>query len=498
MLACSACGRENPDDASFCAGCGTPLAAPVAPREERKVVSVVFVDLVGHTARSESADPEDVRRTLAPYHARARGELERFGGTVEKFIGDAVMAVFGAPVAYEDDAERAVRAALAVRDALVEDGLDVRVAVNTGEALVAVAARPELGEAMVAGDVVNTAARLQSAAPVNGVLVGAATHRATERVIEYRDAPHVDAKGKAQPVPAWEAVAPRARFGVDVRHHGAAELVGRDVELRLLRDALERARAGSPQLVTLVGVPGLGKSRLVWELYRGVEEELAFTHWRQGRALGYGGGAFGAIGEAVRAQVGMLETDSPGDVEEKLRTALATLPLEGSEIDWVAARVRPLLGLDVAEPAPREESFVAWRRLFEAVADVHPLVLVLEDLHWADEGTLDFVDYLLDWADDAPLLLVCTARPELLERRPTWGGGRLNSHTLALSPLPEDAAARLLSLLLERPVLDADQQTRLLRQVGGNPLYAEEYARMFAQGEAADVLPDTVQGVIAA
>src|SRR5690348_13720960 len=259
MPACPAGGREAPSDGRFCPSCGAPLIRAVAPREERKVVSVVFVDLVGHTARSESADPEDVRATLAPYHARARDVLERFGGTVEKFIGDAVMAVFGAPVAHEDDPERAVRAALAVRDAMVDDGLDVRAAVNTGEALVSLGADAAEGEALVAGDVVNTAARLQSAAPVNGVLVGAVTHRATDRAIEYREPESIAAKGKAQPVEAWEAVAPRSRLGVDVAHHGAAELVGRELELRALSDALERARgAGLMQLGTLVSAPGMG------------------------------------------------------------------------------------------------------------------------------------------------------------------------------------------------------------------------------------------------
>ena len=497
MTVCSTCGRESDPDARFCAACGSPLTAATQAREERKVVSIVFVDLVGHTARSETADPEDVRATLAPYHARARNELERFGGTVEKFIGDAVMAVFGAPIAHEDDPERAVRAALAVRDALVEDGLEIRAAVNTGEALVSLDANSAEGEALVAGDVVNTAARLQSAAPVNGVLVGAASYRATERVIEYREADGITAKGKSEPMPAWEAIAPRARLGVDVSHHGAAVLVGRELEVRLLSDALDRARGGALQLVTLVGVPGMGKSRLVWELFQRIESELEFTHWRQGRALSYGGGAFGAVAEAVRSQVGALESDSATQVEEKLRVALDPLPL-GSDRDWVAARVRPLLGLEVAEPATRENSFIAWRMLLEAVAEVHPLVLVLEDLHWADDGTLDFVEYLLDWASDAPILVLCTSRPELLERRPTWGGGRVNSQTSALAPLTDDAAARLLAVLLDRSVLDADVQARLLQQAGGNPLYAEEYARMLVQGESGEALPDTVQGVIAA
>jgi class 3 adenylate cyclase len=314
MTVCPSCAREAPEGGRFCAYCGAALEPELTGREERKVVSVVFVDLVGHTSRSEGTDPEDVRALLAPYHARARGELERFGGRVEKFIGDAVMAVFGAPAAHEDDAERAVRGALAVRDAFVEEGLDVRIAVNTGDALVLLSARPEAGESMVAGDVVNTAARLQSAAPVNGVLVGEATRRATERAIEYRDAPSVDAKGKTVAVPCSEAVRPRARHGVDVSQHGGAALVGRETERRLLVDALDRAgRERSLQLVTLVGAPGMGKSRLVWELYRELEARTGIVaSWRQGRALAYGGGAFDALADVLRAEVGALETDDPG------------------------------------------------------------------------------------------------------------------------------------------------------------------------------------------
>src|SRR5918992_3136797 len=244
MLTCAACGKENPDEARFCLACGTPFEADRArPREERKIVTVLFCDLVGFTSRSEQLDPEEVSATLAPYHSRLRSALERYGGTVEKFIGDAVMAVFGAPVAHEDDPERAVRAALAIRDELREEGkLDVRMAVNTGEALVTLGARPDQGEGMVAGDVVNTAARLQAAAPVNGILVGEATHRATRDRIDYREAEPVEAKGKAEPVRVWEAVEARSRLGVDTVHESAAPLVGRERELALLVDALARAR----------------------------------------------------------------------------------------------------------------------------------------------------------------------------------------------------------------------------------------------------------------
>src|SRR3954453_4732351 len=243
-MKCPSCGSKNTAGAKFCSECGAPLAPAARPVEERKIVSVVFCDLVGSTARAEQSDPEDVRAELSSYPARVRSELERHGGTVEKFIGDAVVAVFGAPVVHEDDAERAVRAALAIRDwAREEEDVEVRIAVNTGEALVSVDARPDAGEGMVAGDVGNTAARLQGAAPVNGILVGETTHRATDRVVEYREAPAVAAKGKAEPVPVWEAVAARSRFGVDVDLRPTTQLVGRARDLDQLLGALARARA---------------------------------------------------------------------------------------------------------------------------------------------------------------------------------------------------------------------------------------------------------------
>jgi class 3 adenylate cyclase len=258
---------------------------------ERKVVTVLFADLVGFTSRAESLDPEDVHAILRPYHNRLRQELERHGGTVEKFIGDAVMALFGAPAAHEDDPERAVRAALAIREAMTEEGrLQVRIAVTTGEALVALDARPGEGEGMAAGDVVNTAARLQNAAPVNGILVDQTTYRATRDTIRYREAEPVQAKGKTEPVPVWEAQEARSRLGADVVQAGPP-LVGRRREVDLLADALARSREErSPQLVTLVGVPGIGKSRLVYELYRVVDAEENLTNWRQGRSLPYGEG----------------------------------------------------------------------------------------------------------------------------------------------------------------------------------------------------------------
>ena len=502
MVTCPACGRENPEGFAFCGMCGAALAPAAAPpREERKVVTILFTDLVGSTARAEGLDPEDVRATLSAYYARLRAELERHGGTVEKFIGDAVMAVFGAPVAHEDDPERAVRAALAIRDSIGEE-LQIRTAVNTGEALVALGARPVEGEGMVSGDVVNTTARLQGAAPVNGILVGEGTYRATRHVVEYRDAPAVEAKGKSEPVKVWEAVAVRSRLGSDVEERLRTPLVGRERERSLLADAFGRARSEqSVQLLTLVGVPGIGKSRLVAELFHVVDAEPDLIAWRQGRSLPYGESvAYSALGEIVKSHAGILVSDSLETAETKLAETVAGLVEDEDERAWLAEHARPLLGLEGAERPDRDEAFGAWRRFLEAAAEQHPLVLVFEDLHWADDGLLDFVDHLADWATTVPLLVVGTARPELLDRRPGWGGGKLNAFTLSLGALTDDDTARLLQHLVDRVVLDVDAQRAVLQRAEGNPLYAEEYARLLAEHDApGDLpLPETVQGLIAA
>jgi class 3 adenylate cyclase/tetratricopeptide (TPR) repeat protein len=506
VVTCATCGAENPATAKFCSQCGAPLAAD-APVEERKVVSVVFCDLVGSTARAERMDPEDVRAELSSYHARVRAELERHGGTLEKFIGDAVVAVFGAPRVHEDDAERAVRAALAIRDwAREEEDIDVRLAVNTGEALVSLDARPIAGEGLVAGDVINTAARLQTAAPVNGILVGEKTFRATEQRIEYRPLTDVAAKGKQQPVRTWEAVAARSLFGVDVDLSPVTRLVGRRRELDQLLDALGRARAErEPQLITIVGVPGMGKSRLVQELSTRLEDEPELTRWRQGRSLPYGEGvSYWALGEMVKAEAGILESDPSAVAESKLRETVARVCGE-QELEWLRTRLQPLVGIadDASGKDQRADAFAAWRRFLDGLAAERPTVLVFEDLHWADDGLLDFIDSLVDWATDVPLLVVGTARPELLARRPHWGGGKTNAATLSLAPLTETETAELVHAILERSVLPADVQVAVLARAGGNPLYAEEFARMVAErgepGEEGELnLPDSVQGLIAA
>jgi class 3 adenylate cyclase len=526
MQICPACRQENPAGFKFCGACAAPLdAAPAPAREERKVITVLFADLVGFTSRAEKLDPEDVRALLSPYYARLRHELERHGGTVEKFIGDAVVALFGAPAAHEDDPERAVRAALAIREAVAELNeadptleLEVRIAVNTGEALIALGARPELGEGMASGDVVNTAARLQTAAPVNGILVGEATYRATTSAIEYSAADAVLAKGKSEPVSAWEAIRARARFGLDVEQRPRTPLVGRERELGVLSDALGRAREeASPQLVTLVGVPGIGKSRLLAELFQVVDRDPDLILWRQGRSLPYGEAlSYWALAEVVKSQLGVLETDSVDVADAKLHAGVAAAT-DSAEAEWIERHLRPLLGLEaqLAEAGDRRaEAFAAWRRFLEAIAERQPMVLVFEDLHWADDGLLDFIDYLADWASGVALLIVCTARPELLAKRPEWGGGKRSSTTVTVPALRSEETAQLLAALLEQTLLPAEIQAAVLQRTEGNPLFAEEYVRMLQDRgflvrsrhgwelelDAHDKLPlpETVQGLIAA
>ena len=457
-------------------------------REERKVVTVLFTDLVGFTSRAEELDPEDVRAMLSPYYARLREQIEQRGGTVEKFIGDAVMAVFGAPVAHEDDPVRAVLTAIAIRDGSPD--LELRTAVNTGEALVALDADVAAGEAMVSGDVVNTASRLQSSAPVNGILVGETTYRATRHVIEYREAPAVEAKGKSKPVAVWEVVGARPRYGTDVEQTHRAALVGREREIFLLTDAFQRSKSEeTAQLVTLVGVPGIGKSRLVAELFSILDADPDVYWWRQGRSLPYGESrSVWALGEIVKAQAGILESDDAQTAAEKLAAACAD--------EWVLSHLRPLVGVagEVDESRDRRaEAFSAWRRFFESLAEERPLVLVFEDLHWADDTLLEFVDYMAEWVSGVPVLIVATARPELLDRRPDWGGGKRNATTISLGALSDEATARLL------PVMPAERQRLVLQRAEGNPLYAAEFARMLEDKPGEDLpLPETVQGLIAA
>jgi len=519
-IECPSCGALASSELAYCTSCGAALAEPEEP-EERKVVTVLFADLVDFTKRAGGLDPEEVRRVLAPYYARLRSELERFGGTVEKFIGDAVVALFGAPAAHEDDPERGVRAALAIREAIAElntgdPGLDlhVRLAVTTGEAVVALGARPSEGEGMAAGDVLNTASRLQAAAPVDGILVDASTYAATGHAIEYREAQAVEAKGKPEPVPVWEAISPQKQPDEEARQRRRGRFVGRLEELDSLKRALARAtHERSVQLVTLVGEPGIGKSRLVYEFSVVGAEDPERAAWQLGRCLPYGNGVtFWALGEMVKGRAEIFATDTGEDAGAKLHRTIGRAIADPVEADWVESHLRSLVGLSgEAERTGdrRGEAFAAWRRFLEALATPGPLVLVFEDLHWGDDGLLDFIDHLVEWAGGAPLLVLCTARPELLERRPGWSETRDNALTLRLSPLTDAETTVLVGSLLENTILPEPAESALLARAGGNPLYAAEYVRMLVDrglvapegrrpptGELP--LPESIQAIIAA
>jgi class 3 adenylate cyclase len=496
---CAACGQENPEVAKFCFACAAPLTAAEAPAgEERRVVTVVFVDLVGSTARAEALDPEDVRAFLAPYHEAVRNELESFGGVVEKFIGDAVMAVFGAPTAYGDDAERAVRAALAVRDTIADDDLRLRIAVNTGEALVALGARPAFGEAMVAGDVVNTAARLQAEAPPNAVLVGEETRRATREQIEYEPTDARPGKGKAAPISAWLAV--RA-LGPQGERPLASTFVGRRRELRLLHDVWQQVRnERTPHLATIVGVAGAGKTRLGLEFAHEIRGAGGLVV--RGRSLPYReSSAYGAFASQVKQLCRIFESDPPSVALEKLRETVTTLVDERAARD-VASHLALLIGLDRSvEVADRETLFFSVRVFIEAVARNRPTLLVFEDLHWADESLRDLVELLAARLRDLRLLILVLARPELLDQRPAWGGGLTAYTTLPLGPLPEEDARQLaLERLAEHAAVAQDARVaELARTAAGNPLFIEQLAATLSEsGAAATALPNTIRGLLAA
>jgi class 3 adenylate cyclase/tetratricopeptide (TPR) repeat protein len=507
MAACSQCGSELPPDAHFCPVCGAAVGARRG--EERKVVTVLFADIVDSTTHADERDPEDVRAALRPQVARMREELERYGGTFEKYIGDAVMAVFGAPTAHEDDPERAVRAALAIRNALT----GVRVAVATGEAVVSLAATPGTGEGIATGDVVNTAFRIEEAAAEDTVLVGESTFRATQSSIAYGERRTLEARGKATPVAVYEALRVTSERRPGYEGPPLAPLVGRREELGIILDTLARAkRDRTVQLLTLVGVPGIGKSRLVWELQRAVADEPGLVTWRRGRCLPYGDGVtYWALGEMVKAQAGILETDDTAAAGVKLRRSVTDLIADRGESSWVEAHLRPLLALEgESSGGRREEAFAAWRRYFEAVSEWSLLVLAFEDLHWADDGLLDFIDHVADWSRHLPIVLLCTARPELRDRRSGWGA-RTNAATILLPPLNAAETGRLVEHLLRQKQVPTELEQAVLERAEGNPLYAEEFVRMLVdrgllfrsadgwQLRSDDLpVPESVQAIIAA
>ena len=518
MVACPSCRTESPVGFRFCPACATPLgtAAAVSLPEERKVVTALFCDLVGFTASSESADPEDVDRILTAYFALARAQIEAHGGVVEKFIGDAVLGVFGVPAAHEDDPERAIRAALRIiEDAERLPGIAgvpprLRVGINSGEALVRLGVAPGSGERFLAGDAINTASRIQSVAPEMGAAVGLGTYEATRTVFDYTELEPVPVKGKAEPVRVFHARSPRARFGVDLTRTHGTPFIGREIDLALLKGIFDKTvAAASPQLVTVVGEPGLGKSRIVAELGAYLDDRPDFVTWRQGRCLPYGDGiTFWALGEILKAHAGILESDAPEDATAKLEVVLP----EGSERPWFRERLLPLLGIEAASTADREELFTAWRRFLAHVADQHPAVVVFEDLHWADDAMLAFLEHLADRAESVPLLVVGTARPELFERHPEYSAGMRNVNTINLAPLTDEETGQLIAALLETAVVPAELARPILERAEGNPLYAEEFVRLLKDKDllvrrntswelregAAVPLPDSVQALIAA
>jgi class 3 adenylate cyclase/tetratricopeptide (TPR) repeat protein len=517
VIACPACSAENPDRAKFCNECGASLVAPLPVAEERKVVTTLFCDLVAFTAMSEAADPEDVDRILSEYFARATKVIESHGGTVEKFIGDAVVGVFGVPAVHEDDPERAVRAGLRILEALEgmtrPDGspLRARVGVNTGEALVRLGVDPSTGRGFLTGDAVNVAARLEAAAPPGAVAVGALTRQLSESAIIYEELQPVVAKGKAEPVLAWRGLRPLARTGLRTSGLTTTPFLGRREELAFLQSAFcDVSESGSGRVVLLVGEPGIGKSRLVLEFARSLDERPEMVRWRLGRCLPYGEGVtFWPLIEIVKEHTGISDSDDVATVESKLAKALP----DGEERSWLLQRLRPLLGLEASQAA-REENFAAWKRFLESIADSGPAVLVLEDLHWAGEGMLAFVEQLLHEQLKAQLLVVATTRPELLERHQgtlTSAGHEDRPHRLTLRALSQSETDVLVAGLLDRD-LAAELGPHIVSAVGGNPLYAEQYARLLLEdgllvsaGERCHLtpgaelpLPGTVQAVIAA
>jgi len=503
----------NPGSAKFCGTCGTMLAiaeptpdgavttegrarrgaadqtAPgqdprsqAATATERRVVSILFADLVGFTVLSSSLDPESVREIQDRYFAQAREIVARYGGATEKFIGDAIMAVWGAPTAHEDDAERAVRAALDLVDAVPAIGreagheLVLRAGVLTGEAAVATA---PVNQGMVTGDLVNTAARLQSVAPPGSVLVGEMTRLATEAAIAFEPAGAQVLKGKAAPVPAWRALRVVGERG-GARRSEALEppFVGRADELRFIKEQFHAtSRESRARLVSLIGQVGMGKSRLAWELEKYLDGVVEQVWWHRGREPSYGNELpYWALGEMIRRRAGLAEGDDEAATRRAIAAMVARHVPDEAERAWIEPKMLALLGVGEAGPGGRPELFAAWRTFFERLATTGTVVLVVQDLQRSDEGFLDFLDHLLDWARNSRIFVLTLARPELLERRPGWGTDRPGASSLRLDPLPDGAMRELLATLVPR--LPEPVVRRILERANGLPLYAVETVRM--------------------
>ena len=459
MSVCAACGHEISESAKFCPECGAAVAPAAAPREQRKTVTILFCDVAGSTELGESTDPEALRALLARYFERMKEIVERHGGSVEKFVGDAVMAVFGVPVVHEDDALRACRAAVEMRDALPELGISARIGLNTGEVVTGTEER------LATGDAVNVAARLEQAAEPGEVLVGAETVRLVGDAVELGDERQLELKGKSEPVAAYPLLA----AGGELSRRSDVPIVGRERERRALDDAWERVRSERAcHLFTILGSAGVGKSRLTAEFLGA----LAGTTVVRGRCLSYGEGiTYWPVVEAV-LQLGSRPSDPRA-----------------------AAAMASLLG-ESDEPAPADEIAWAFRKLLE---ESSPVVCVFDDLHWAEPTFLDLVDHVADWSRDAPILLVCIARPEFLDRRPTWAGGKLNATTVLLEPLSAEETEELIELLLGDADLDPTIQDRIREAAEGNPLFVEQMLAMVAESPNGDVtVPPTIQALLAA
>ena len=497
VRACTACGEALEPDARFCKHCGQSAAGPAAESiggpptsaspstRERKIATLLFADVVGFTELSERLDAEVVSRLISEAFERLAAEVERYGGMVEKYAGDAMLAVFGVPVTHEDDPERAVRAALEMGAAMAalpgiagDRRIQLRIGIESGEVLADLARSTEERDLFVTGDAVNTAARLQASAEAGTVVVGPTTYASTRGLIEYEERPTQSLKGKQLPIASWRAVRVRARRGGIRAPLGIeAPLIGRDEELALLKETIRRTvAAGRPHMVTVAGEAGVGKTRLIWELEKYLDGLPDTFYWRKGRCYSYASVSYSPLVEAVKADASISEDDSPGVMAQKLDARLDDLVDATTAHAWRPA-LQALLGLPGARSLAQEELFETWRLYLAALTARYPLVLVVEDIHWADDVTLDFLEFVARWGD-APITLLCIARPELLERRSTWGGGIRNAALVELAPLEAEESVALIDELLGGALPD-DVRERVVAMAHGNPLFTEELVRMF-------------------
>ncbi len=518
--ACPECGAPVIEGAKFCANCGIPLggpagelvrppaeAAPVLAAESRKVITALFVDLVDSTRLTEGLDPEEARAVVGKFYKVVEHAVERFEGTVANYLGDGVLAVFGLPLTHEDDPERAVRAGLAIRDAIptlnehLTDThgvqLGTRIGINTGE--VVAASGSTFDRDFLVSDAVTTAARLQQTVSSGAVVVGERTYRLTRDVIEYRELSPMAVKGKDVPLTVRQAVAPLPERS-EVRRI-AAPLIGRHGELGVLRHLYERSREeGLVHLVTVFGQAGVGKSRLLREFLAEVRDGDPPPLVLRGRGIAFGGQiGYHALIDVLRTQAAIMDTDSPEVLRAKLGQWLADILPEGA--DLLAGLLLTFGTADGTGESPelmRQKLFAAWRALLAGLAATRPTIGAFEDLHWADDGVLDLIEDLSVTVEGVPLFIVCLARPELLERRPRWGGGGRNATTLDLKPLRPQEAEQLVAALSSQGVPPEVRQT-IAQRAGGNPLFVEELVRMLMEGSTPGAaIPDTVQAVITA